>query len=132
LCCIIHITEDSCEDSPQRNASDSFLHLFPGISIWTRDLNTYCSASDCYIKLMLFLIISSRDAKLVYGCDVEERKRCARKTRKRCISGRDLTTLSVASNDTDPHVAKINLRKTRVCCLLWLLFFVIILWFLVA
>jgi uncharacterized membrane protein YsdA (DUF1294 family) len=74
------------------------------------------------IKLMLFLIISSRDAKLVYGCDVEERKRRARKTRKRRISERDLHTLSVAFDDIDPHVAKLNLQKTKVCCLLWLLF----------
>jgi hypothetical protein len=81
---------------------------------------------------MLFLIIPFRDAKLVYGCDVEERKRCARKTRKRRISERALTTSAVASSYVDPHISKLNLRKTKVCCLLWLLFFILIFWFLVA
>jgi hypothetical protein len=59
-------------------------------------------------------IIPSRDAKLVYGCDVEERRRCGRKAYKRAMSERTMTTTSVISSYMDEHLAKLHLRKTKV------------------
>jgi len=59
-------------------------------------------------------IIPSRDAKLVYGCDVEERRRYGMKAFKRAIPEKAVTAPSVISSCTDEHPAKINLRKYKV------------------
>jgi len=59
-------------------------------------------------------IISSRDAKLVYGCDVEERRRYGMKAFKRTIPERAVTAPSVISSCTDEHSAKLNRRKYKV------------------
>jgi hypothetical protein len=59
-------------------------------------------------------IISSRDAKLVYGCDVEERRRYGIKAFKRAIPERAVTSPSVISSCMDEHSAKFNLRKYKV------------------
>jgi hypothetical protein len=84
-------------------------------------------ALNYYMILVFILIIASRDAKLVYGCDVEERKRCARKLRKRRILER---TSQVTSDYIDHCMDKLKLRKTKVCCLLWLPSIIIIFRFL--
>jgi hypothetical protein len=59
-------------------------------------------------------VTSSRDAKLVYDCDVEERRRYGRKTFKRAIPKTAGTASSVISSYVDEHLAKIQLRKSRV------------------
>jgi hypothetical protein len=59
-------------------------------------------------------ILSSRDAKLLYGCDVQERTRHGRKAFKRALSERARTTSSVISSYMDEHLAKLNLRKNKV------------------
>lgn len=59
-------------------------------------------------------IISSRDAKLVYGCDVDERRRYRIKAFKRAKAERAGTAPSVISSCMDEHSAKLLLRKSRV------------------
>jgi hypothetical protein len=59
-------------------------------------------------------IISSRDAKLIYNCDVEERRRYGIKAFKRAIPERAVPASSVISSCTDEHSAKFQLRKSRV------------------
>ena len=77
------------------------------------DLNIYSNLRLCY-KMNVVFVISSRDAKLVYGCDVEERRRYGRKARKRAISERTVTASPVIFSYTDEHLAKLHLRKTKV------------------
>jgi hypothetical protein len=59
-------------------------------------------------------IISSRDAKLVYGCDVEERRRYRMKAFKRAKAGRVVAAPSVISSCMDEHSAKLNRHKYKV------------------
>jgi len=59
-------------------------------------------------------LISSRDAKLVYGCNVEERRRCGIKAFKRAKTEGAVIASSVISGCTDEHSAKLHLRKYRV------------------
>lgn len=59
-------------------------------------------------------VISSRDAKLVYDCDVEERRRYGKKAFKRATPDRAVTASSVISSCTDEHSAKHQLHKSRV------------------
>jgi hypothetical protein len=62
----------------------------------------------------VIFIISSRDAKLVYSCDVEERRRHGRKAYKRAVSEKAMTASTVISNYMDQHLAKLRLRKSKV------------------
>jgi len=51
---------------------------------------------------------------LVYGCDVEERRRYRMKAFKRAKAGRVVAAPSVISSCMDEHSAKLNRHKYKV------------------
>jgi hypothetical protein len=75
---------------------------------------------------MFFFVISFRDAKLVYGCDIEERKRSKRRAHKRHFSEMAVATSSASFNDLDFQLAKLRLRRTKVWCLKCLSFVMLV------
>jgi hypothetical protein len=81
------------------------------LTLWLIIRNIFCSLNQLFYEFNVVFIISCRDAKLVYGCDIEERRRKIRKAHKRRISE---TSMAAESDYSDCRLAKLQLRKTKV------------------